>query len=61
LKDSNASSKAKIIEKKGIRVCSLGHNISGVRRVCYSFGMGIKTSDKWVNYLHGLAQTKQVG
>jgi hypothetical protein len=61
LKDSNTSSKAKIIEEEGIRVRSLAHNISEVRRVCYSFGMGIRTSDKWVSYLDGLAQTKQVG
>jgi hypothetical protein len=26
---------------------------------CWSFGMGIKKSDKWFNYSHGLAQTKQ--
>jgi len=31
------------------------------RRACWSFGIGTKTSDKWVNYSHGLAQTKQVG
>jgi len=31
----------------------------GGRRACKNSGMVIKTSDKRVNYSHGLAQTKQ--
>jgi hypothetical protein len=31
----------------------------GGRRVCWSFMMGIKLSDKPIDYSHGLAQTKQ--
>jgi hypothetical protein len=26
---------------------------------CWNFGMGIKTNNKWVNYSHKPAQTKQ--
>jgi hypothetical protein len=45
LKDSNASTKMKTTEK-GIGVHSLTHNILGVRRACWSFEMGIRTSEK---------------
>jgi hypothetical protein len=31
----------------------------GGKRVCWSPGMGIRKSDKQVNYSNGLAQTKQ--
>jgi hypothetical protein len=57
LKDSNANPKVKTMEK-GVRVCSLTRNISGVRRVCWSFGMGTRMNGKWVNYLYGRVQTK---
>jgi len=40
-------------------VCSLVRSTSGVKRVCWSSGMRIKISDKWVNYSHKLAQPKQ--
>jgi hypothetical protein len=49
------------MEEKGVGVCSLAHNISEVRGACWNFGMGIKMSDKQVNYSYGLAKTKQVG
>ncbi len=29
------------------------------RGACWNFRMGIKTNDKWVNYSHKPAQTKQ--
>jgi hypothetical protein len=51
LKDSNVSLKVKIIEE-GIKVRSLVYNILGVRRACWSFGMGTKMNDKRVNYSH---------
>jgi hypothetical protein len=31
----------------------------GVRRACWSSKMGIKMSDKWVNYSYLFAQTKK--
>jgi len=63
LKDSNASSKMKTTEEK-IERCSLTRNISrvrgrGGRGACWSFEMGTRMNDKWVNYSHGPAQTKQ--
>jgi hypothetical protein len=33
----------------------------GGKEACWSFGMGTMMSDKWDNYSHGLAQTKQQG
>jgi hypothetical protein len=51
LKDSNVSLKMKIIEE-GIKVRSLAYSTSGVRRACWSFGMGTKMNDKRVNYSH---------
>ncbi len=30
----------------------------GGRRACYNFEMRTRTNDKWVNYSHGLTQTK---
>jgi hypothetical protein len=59
LKDSNASSKMKTMEKKGVGVHYLACSTSRVRRLCWNFGMGTRTSDKRVNYSYGLAQTKQ--
>jgi hypothetical protein len=63
LKDSNVSLKMKTTEEKGVEGCSLTRNTSrggmGVRRACWSFGMGTRMNDKGVNYSHGLAQTKQ--
>jgi hypothetical protein len=37
----------------------LGFQHFGGRGVCYSSGMGIKKSDKQINYSHGCAKTKQ--
>jgi hypothetical protein len=54
LKDSNASPKVKTIEK-GVGVCSLVHNISKIRKMCWSSMMGTRANDKWVNYSYGLA------
>jgi hypothetical protein len=44
-------------EKVGAR--SLAHNIFGVKKACWTFGMGIRTNDKHVNYSYQFAQTKQ--
>jgi hypothetical protein len=57
LKDSNVSPKVKIM--KGVEVCFLIPSISKVRNACWSSEMGTKMSDKWVNYSHGPAQSKQ--
>jgi hypothetical protein len=59
LKDLNASPKVKTTEVEGVGIHSVIHNISKVRWVCWNFGMGIRTSDKWVNYSYGPAQTNQ--
>jgi len=45
--------------KEGVRVHYLACNTLGVRGACWSSRMGTRTNDKWVNYSHGLAQTKQ--
>jgi hypothetical protein len=58
LKYSNVNPNVKTT-KEGVGVCSLAHNISGVKGACRSSEMGIKMSDKWVNYSYGFAQTKQ--
>jgi hypothetical protein len=58
LTDSNANLNVKIMEE-GIGICSLAYSTLGVRRACWSFEMGTKTSDKWVNYSHIYVQTKQ--
>jgi len=57
LKDSNANLKVKTM--KGVGVCSLVHNTSGVRRTCWSSGMRARMNDKQINYLSGPTQTKQ--
>jgi hypothetical protein len=49
----------KTTEEKGVGVHSLACNTLGVRRASWSYGMVIRTSDKWVNYSHGPVQTKQ--
>jgi len=48
LKNSNASLKVETL-KEGVGVRSLARNTWGVRGVCWSFGMGIMMSGKWVN------------
>jgi hypothetical protein len=49
--------------KNNARIRSLGTFPSSQhfrgKGVCKSFGMGMKTNDKRVNYSHGLAQSKQ--
>jgi hypothetical protein len=47
--------------EEGVEGCALIRNIwgGGVRRACWSFGMGTRKNDKGVNYSHWLAQTKQ--
>jgi hypothetical protein len=57
LKYSNVSPKVKIT-KEGVGVFSLPCNILGVRGACWSSGMGIRTSDKWVNYSYRTKETK---
>jgi hypothetical protein len=59
LKYSNANLKLKRTEEEGVRVCSLTCNILGVRRACWSSGMGTKMNDKQVNYSYEFAQIKQ--
>jgi len=51
--------KVKITEEERVGVRSLTRNISGVRGVCWSCKMGIKTNDKWFNYSYEPAQIKQ--
>jgi len=58
LKDSNVSSKVKTTEEEEVGVCSLTCNILGVKKACSSSKMGIRASDKQVNYSHGPTQTK---
>jgi hypothetical protein len=58
LKNSNVSLKVKTMKEEGVEVCSLVRNTSKVKGVCWGSGMGIRTSDKWVNYSHRYAQTK---
>jgi hypothetical protein len=58
LTNSIVSIKVKIVEK-GVGVCSLICNTSGVRGACWSFRMGTKMNDQYVNYSNGFAQTKQ--
>jgi len=48
LEDLNASPKMKTTE--GVKVHSFARNTSGVRGMCWNFGMGTKLSDKQVNY-----------
>ncbi len=43
----------------GVAVHSFTCITSRVRGVCWSSKIGIRMSDKWVNYSYGLAQTKQ--
>jgi hypothetical protein len=57
LQNSNANLKMKT-EKKGVEVHFLVFNTSGVKGACWSFGMKIETSDKWVNHSHEPTQTK---
>ncbi len=57
LKDLNASLKVKTME--GVGVHSLTCSTLGIRRACWNSRMWIRTSDKWVNYSYGPAQTKQ--
>ncbi len=58
LKDLNVNFKMKIMEEK-IRVYFFAHNISRVKGVCWSFKMGIKTNDEWINYSYRYTQSKQ--
>jgi hypothetical protein len=55
LKDSNASLKVKKMKEKKISVHSLIHNTSGVRNACLNSRMGIRKTNKQVNYSHKLA------
>jgi hypothetical protein len=59
LKDLNANLKVKAMKENGGGVCFLVYSILGVKGVCWSSRVKIKTNDKWVNYSHGPAQTKQ--
>jgi hypothetical protein len=49
----------RIVEEEGIGMCSLAHNILGIRRVCWSSRIRTRKNDKWVNYSHVPTQTKQ--
>jgi hypothetical protein len=46
LKDSNVNLKVKIVEEKGVGVCSLVCNTSKVGRPCWSFRMGTKMNSQ---------------
>jgi hypothetical protein len=52
------SAKVKIVEE-GMKIRSLVHITSKGGGVCWNSRMGIRTSDKRINYSHELAQTKQ--
>jgi hypothetical protein len=58
--DSTTSPKVKTSEGKGegVGVCSLAHNISGVKGMLELQDV-TRMNDKWFNYSHGLTQTKQ--
>jgi len=57
LMDSTTSPKVKITKGEGIGVCSLAHNTLGVKGVLQQDET--RMSDKWFNYSHRHAQTKQ--
>jgi hypothetical protein len=59
LKDSNVSPKVKTMEEEGVGAHSLACNTVGVQGVHWSFEMGIRKSDKHVNYSYQSTQTKQ--
>jgi hypothetical protein len=44
--------------EEGVGVGSLAHNTLRVKGACQSSGMGIKMSEKWVNYSYETTQTK---
>jgi hypothetical protein len=58
LKDSNANPEMKKNKIKKINAHFLVHNTFGVKKACWSFGMGTKTSDKRVNYWYQFAQNQ---
>ncbi len=58
LMDSFVSPKVKTLEGEGVEAHSLAHNILRVQGML-KLRDGTKMSDKWVNYSHRLAQTKQ--
>ncbi len=49
-KDANGSLEVKIVEEKGVGVCSLVCNTSRVKGACWSSRMGTKMNDKQINY-----------
>ncbi len=57
--NSNASPKVKTMEEEKVGAHSITCNIFGVRRMCWSFRMGIRTNDKCVNYSYQFLETKQ--
>jgi len=58
LMDSTTNPKLKIMKGEGVGACSLAHNTWGVER-CTTAPRWTRTSDKWFNYSHEPAQTKQ--
>ncbi len=42
-------------EEEKVEACFLTHNISEVKKACQNFRMGIKTSDKHVDYSYQYA------
>jgi hypothetical protein len=48
--DSNSNPKMKTMQEEGVGVCSFVRDNLGVKGACLNIGMGIRTSDKWVNY-----------
>ncbi len=47
------------MEEEKVGAHSITCNIFGVRRMCWSFRMGIRTNDKCVNYSYQFLETKQ--
>jgi len=52
------SPKVKTSKRKGVGVCSLAYNISRVKGHAKALD-GMRMNNKWFNYSHRLAQTKQ--
>ncbi len=64
LKDSNANLKVKTTDKKEVVIHSLIHNTSGVKRVCWSFGMkttlSFHHSKKCMPFIPGWMTSKSI-
>jgi hypothetical protein len=59
MKDSNANPKVKTTKEEKNRARYFVCSTFRIKGVCWSSGMGIKTSDKHVDYSYQFTQTKQ--